>query len=333
MTSESHGFRVLLVAVIIPVIITIAAEIVLLVLAGQSPARVATHWGFSGQANGYGSPYTYPILMASIAVPVLALLGGGSVVVSHRSPMSPVIKLTAVAGVWMSTFLAILLIGSLLQQPTVASESAPHSPGVPLTIGIVVGLALAVGAWFVLPKAVPRVPASEREVTPAVSLAPDERATWIRTVSASRGVLLVLIGAVVLVGVAELLVVFLSGGRAWPIAFVPALLLIIVLIDFAWTVRVDASGVRIRSAAGVPRFSIAMSNIASASVVEVNALGEFGGWGIRWSLNGRLGIIMHSGTALEIHRHKGIDVVVTIADAKTAAALINGFVQRDRTVA
>jgi hypothetical protein len=104
--------------------------------------------------------------------------------------------------------------------------------------------------------------------------------------------------------------------------------LVILLSNLAWTVRIDSRGVRIRSAMGFPSISIPLDNITSANVVDVNALSQYGGWGVRWNLGGRLGIILRSGEALEIHRRKGLVVVITIDDATTAAGLINGLIQR-----
>ncbi len=328
-----HGFRILLVTVIAPVVITVAAVIVLVSLAASGPSRVATHWVFSGEANGYGSPFTYPILMVAIAVPLIALLGGGSVVLAHRGPLSPVIKLAAVAPAWMSTFLGILFVNALLRQRTVAAVSTASAPGLDLLVGVLVALALAVGAWFVLPRAARRSAESEPPATPAVALATDERASWIRTASVSHGVLLVLVLITVVVGAVELVVISVSDGKTWWLAFVPALLLILLLCNFAWSIRVDSRGVRIRSAFGVPTIWIPLDNIVSASVVQAQAISEFGGYGVRWNLNGKLGVILRSGEALEIRRRKGLTVVVTVDDATTAAALINGLVQRGAAVA
>jgi hypothetical protein len=333
MTFDHHGLRVLIVAVIVPALITIAAEIVLLSLAASGPARLATHWGFSDQPDGYGSAYTYPILMAAIALPLIALLGGGSVVLAHRAPMSPVMKIAAVASTWMSSFLGTLFIWGLLTQRTVAEVDTARSPGWEILAGVIVGLALATGGWFVLPKVVRRSADSEPAATPAVSLADGERASWQRTASASRGVLAVFIGLTLVIGATQLLVVEVSDGRAWWVSFVPVLLLLLVLTNFTWTVRVDARGVRLRSVVGVPVITIPIGNVIEATVVQVSPLAEFGGYGIRWNLNKRLGIILRSGEALEIRRRKGIDVVVTVDDATTAAALLNALVARESAAA
>jgi hypothetical protein len=101
-----------------------------------------------------------------------------------------------------------------------------------------------------------------------------------------------------------------------------------VLSNFAWTIRVDARGVRMRSSLGIPRITIPLANIESADVIHVQAIAEYGGFGVRWGLGGRFGVILRSGEALQVLRHNGRSVVVTVDDAETAAALINGLVAR-----
>ncbi|MEJ1230123.1 MAG: hypothetical protein WDM88_05085 [Galbitalea sp.] len=120
-----------------------------------------------------------------------------------------------------------------------------------------------------------------------------------------------------------------SGGRYWAVSFIPLAVILLSLSMFAWTVRVDVRGVRIRAALGIPVFKVPLDRITSADVVDVQALSQYGGWGIRIALNSRLGIILRSGEALEVHRSKGLDLVVTVDDASSAAALINGLLQRE----
>ena len=323
-----HGVRMLAVAVIAPAVLALAAVIVLLRLAATGPARVATHWGYSGPPNGFGSPYTYPILMASISLVLIAVLGGGTVLFTHRGPLTRVIKLLAVTSTWVTVLLGVSLIASLVTQRTTAAVHQAASPGPWLLVGAVIGLALAAGGWFVLPKAVRVSAVDDSPAVPPVALTGSERASWHRTATASRRVTWLLIGLTLLVGVAELVVIYTSSGRAWPVAFVPILLMLIVLATLTWTVRIDGRGVLLRSAIGVPYFRIPLDNIVSASVVQVHAVAEYGGWGVRWNLAGRMGIILRSGEALQIHRAKGVDIVITIDDATTAAGLINALVQR-----
>ena len=131
-----------------------------------------------------------------------------------------------------------------------------------------------------------------------------------------------------LVAAATTLSVISTAGQYWALSFIPVVVILLLLTNFTWTVRVDARGVRVRSVIGVPWVSIPLDQITSADVIEVQALAQYGGWGIRWALNGRIGVIVRSGEALEVHRAKGLDLVVTVDDAGTAAALLNALVTR-----
>jgi hypothetical protein len=54
------------------------------------------------------------------------------------------------------------------------------------------------------------------------------------------------------------------GGGIWPVAFIPTVILVIVLSNFAWTIRVDARGVRMRSSIGIPTITVPLAKIDSA---------------------------------------------------------------------
>jgi hypothetical protein len=138
-----------------------------------------------------------------------------------------------------------------------------------------------------------------------------------RTRLATAGIVAIL--AAVLVSLAASVVAILvTEGRLGAVLVVPFVLTAVLLLTASWNVRIDDSGLEIRSAAGWPRFRMPAAQVASAGTTEVQALGEFGGWGIRAGGGRRLGIVMRSGTAL----------VVTVDDASTAAALLGAVAER-----
>jgi hypothetical protein len=196
-----------------------------------------------------------------------------------------------------------------------------------LLVAFVVAVAAAVGAWFLLPPAARRTPGRAPAVAPIV-LGEGERATWIRSTVANPRVILALVGILLVVTTVCVLVVVRSDGKAWPIVFIPVLLIGVALTNLAWTVRVDNTGVRARSSIGIPTITIRLADIVSADVLDVNSFTEYGGWGFRWGFNGRMGVIVRSGEALEIRRRRGLSFVITIDDADSAAALINSLVAR-----
>ncbi len=142
-------------------------------------------------------------------------------------------------------------------------------------------------------------------------------ATWI----------IVLLSGVV--AVASAAVVFVIATRGiWPLAIVPVVLLLSVLGTSSWRVRVDAAGLTVRPLLGWPLYRVAIADVQRAATTEVVPLGEFGGYGIRWGLGRRLGIITRGGEALEVLRRDGRAIVVTVDDAATAAGLLTALAAR-----
>jgi hypothetical protein len=72
-------------------------------------------------------------------------------------------------------------------------------------------------------------------------------------------------------------------------------------------------------------YRVAAADVASAGTTSVVPLGEFGGYGIRFGLGRRLGVITRGGEALEVQRRDGRAVVVTVDDAATAAGLLTAY--------
>jgi hypothetical protein len=322
MNHALYTARILIVALIAPLVVAGAALAWSFSLAARLPARVVVHWDIAGHPNGYGSPFQFPIALASVCLPLIAIFGGAVVLMSHRGPLTPLAKVLAVTSIWVTLIVSVTFLGSLLD------------PNAGADIGAMLGLALAVAtivaaaAWFVLPPGVRGVGGSVRDAVTPVVLAESERASWIRTTAVSAAMIWVVVAVCAVIAAITILSTIATDGQYWWFAFVPVVVLLIVLSNFAWTVRVDDRGLRIRSVLGIPVVHVPLDQVTSADVTDVRALSQYGGWGIRFALNGRIGVILRSGEALEVHRRKGLDVVVTVDDASSAAALLNGLVKR-----
>ena len=324
MSQQSRAIRILVISVILPLVITVAAVIITLVSSAHSPTSVPIHFNAGGGPNAYGSPYTYPTLLAVVCVPLVVILGGVAVLVSHRRPYTIMLKILSVSSLWVPVALSVMFTAFSV-------GGAAGNRAEPLYwIAIAFGGAAVVAAcgWFILPPRM-KTPLSDGTPTPAVALKPDERATWLRTASASTGLVLAFVGLSIFVAAAAVFAVVATGGVVWEVALVPIVLLLVTLATFTWHVRVDSRGLDVRSVLGVPRFRVLLEDVVSADARTVDAFSEFGGWGIRFGLNGRLGIILRSGDALEVKRRKGLALVITVDDAASAAALLNGLVERN----
>jgi hypothetical protein len=80
---------------------------------------------------------------------------------------------------------------------------------------------------------------------------------------------------------------------------------------------------------GWVRQRVPLARIARASAFELEPLSH-GGWGYRGSLKlrGRAAVVVRSGSALRLELRDAKQLCITVDDAETGAALLNGFVQR-----
>lgn len=318
-------FRIALVAVVIPFALAVVGVALQLAWLPELPETIATHWGFGGDPDAFGPAWSMPLLLGVLGVLIPALFG----VVLARTvrPEGPTAtqKLLAVASLFAVTLLSIVVTASIAIQRGLTVGSS--SPTILPVLGVAVGTALLLAAagWFFLPRAIPG--ASIRDgATPPLPVAAGELVVWVGHARFSTWAMIALCGVIAVATAVVAFVIALRG--AWPLAIVPVVLLVAVLGTANWRVRVDADGLTVRPTLGWPLYRVALSDIASAATTTVVPLGEFGGFGIRWGLGRRLGIITRGGEALEVLRRDGRALVVTVDDAATAAGLLTALAAR-----
>lgn len=290
---------------------SLAYLVVLLLKGADLPATMATHFGLSGVADGFMRTPTALLFqaVAVIGVPAALLIVFG-VGQWWRGEGA---RLLSALITGLSTGLTTLFVIITLRHVGVED---PTTITLDLTSGAValgVGAIAAVLAGLVLPPALPRPPSTP--VAP-LKIAPSDRVSWFGAAHTSRAALIVLACAVLALA---------GAAIATSIAWLWLLVLVMVLLVLAmtrFTVTIDARGVAWRSALGFPRGTVALSDVVSTSVIDVNP-GDFGGYGLRL-LPGRLGIITRSGRALRVERSSGA-LVVTVDDAETAAGVLEGL--------
>ncbi|MFF1573368.1 hypothetical protein ACFVWR_11505 [Leifsonia sp. NPDC058292] len=62
----------------------------------------------------------------------------------------------------------------------------------------------------------------------------------------------------------------------------------------------------------------------------MNPIGDFGGFGMRYSTGRRFGVVLRHGPPIGVERRDGRRFVVTVADADTGAALLQALAQRSQ---
>ncbi|QTX04613.1 DUF1648 domain-containing protein [Agromyces archimandritae] len=318
--------RFLAAALGIPVVLIVAALVSQLLLLPQLPDPVAIHWGPSGAPDGFAPAWATPLttLLAGLGLP--ALLALSVLPALLRGDRGPSYRFMGATAAGLAALLAVLGTGTLWIQAGLDDAANATGIAVPLIAGFVAAAAFGVLAWFIQPAAeIHRATAADAT---ALELGGEERAVWIRETSMPLGAIIA-IAATVLVIAAAAVVAWTQAPAyaAWMLTAVAILLAVLVSTSIVFRVRVDEHGFTVASIVGFPRSHVALDDVESVSVVTVNPMGEFGGWGIRYA-PGRFGYVLRTGPAIEVGRRGRSSLVVTVDDAETGAALLQALVAR-----
>lgn len=319
----------LLVGVAVPLVVTVVGMTVLLAWLPSLPDRVATHWGVGGaDAFGPATTYLWILLAVGLVLPVLMTVVTLAAVGSHWGGAA---RMMGALAAGLSVFAAALSLGSLAVQRDL--DDAAEAPGIGGVVALGFGaLLLATGiAWIVQPR-VRAEPGRVLLPKHIVQISQGERVVWVASTSMPRAALsalLTLLLALVALA-AYMLVSGVAGG--WVVALVVIVVALAVAATTSFRVRVTPEGFAARALIGWPRVTIPLDEIESARAVDISPFGEFGGWGWRIGVDGRTGIIMRRGSAIEITRRDRRPFLVTIDGAEDAAALLQAFVDNREAV-
>lgn len=283
----------------------ILAVVVYWVASPQLPDVVAIHWDGSGTPDGSASRSL--LLLA----PAVALAVGLVISLPFRIGSEPTMESFALVGMTGGLGISVVSMTATANWGIAdwrdASELTVWSflllflfPMVGLAIGIVVGRSL--------------FPLKEIEPTTenTIDIKPGERISWVGRARV-RWV------AMLTFGIALVLVFAVPDLPLW--VFLPLVGSGLVLSQVEANVTND--GMRIRLG-GIPVRTYRISNISSARVIELEPT-EWGGWGWRFTPN-RSAIVLRKGDAVELTLRSGRRFAVTVDDAATGAALVNGLV-------
>ena len=318
----SNTRRAIVLIVVPPLAAAVASIVALLALAPRLPDPLATHWGFNGEINGTGSVASVigltavfvPLFTAAVLVVFLLMSRGRS--------SSLFTRLIVATSVFVGVLIALIPLTFVIPQLGLsAGETFDSIVLVPWIVGVFVVSGVVATAMALL---VPTTAVIEGDAAgaPAISLGAGEKAYWARTVAPHTAVIAIPIAALVIETVVLTLV-----GLPWWVPLIVDLVIVLAASTLVWRVVIDDRGARARALFGVPRFSIPLSAVSGAQQVEVHAM-KFGGWGIRVDAQGRWGVIIRSGDAIEIVRRDKAPFVITVDDAATGAALLNGLARR-----
>ena len=318
--------RMIVVAVIAPLIFAAAGIVTMLAVVARLPDPIAVHWGFSGAADRFGSPVGGFVLLAVFGLAFAALgfaIGRTSEQLASSTQRFLLALLTG-----LSALLAWVFASSVVLQVGLVDAHAAPSILPAMIAGFAIGVVVGVVAWFALPRPV-ALPAPEPVEVAPVELREGERVSFIQRLEPSRavGVLAIGILAVALVGGGVVMALFAPTVAfvIWTVVMLAGGLLSVAALF--WSVTIDRRGLVVRLALGFPRFVIPAAEVATATTTDIVPLRDFGGWGIR-GVGQRIGVIVRSGEAIEVTRKDGRVFVVTVPQSTRGAALLNALAAR-----
>lgn len=319
------------VGVIVPLAMIALSAMVILTWLPEVPDPSVIHWRIGG-ANGYGPPWIHLIVLIGIGGGIVALFaliallahrmprGGGK-----SAPDGPTWSATArflgaasLATAGLMSLVALVSVG-VQRGLTDAADAPDITPWV--VVGLVVMVGLGILGWFLQPS-IPRTPGASDAPAEPMPLAANERAVWIKTVTIAPPGQIVLGGGVFITAAMTVLLLAQGVTAGWITAAATGLLIVAIVSSLTFRVRASAAGLLVRSTVGWPKILIPADQIASARAIQVDPFAEFGGWGYRISADGRRGVVLRTGSALEVTRTNGRRFVVTVDDAQTAAAVL-----------
>ncbi len=328
----SNAFRrtstaFLWVGVIAPLAIITASALVVTAWLPQIPEPSATHWSGAGP-DGFGPRWTHLAVLVGVGGGMVLLFAAlawfGSASARRRGAAwsdswPPATRFLGGVNLGLAGMMSVVGLASVGVQRGIADAGAAPDIGPWVLVGFGVLVALTVVGWFLQPKGPHATAPPDAAPLP---LADSERAVWVGNATVSLGGRVVL-GIVVLSVLAMTVLTLAQGERAWWVAGVVAVIVAgLVSCSLTFRVRITDDGIVVRSITGWPNVEIPAADITAVRVIDVNPFGEFGGWGLRQGLDGRYGVVLRGGEALEVSRIDGRRFVVTIDDAATAASVL-----------
>lgn len=321
-----HRGRAWLLGVVVPVAITAAAWAVVVALLPRLPDPVAVHWGLTGvdRTGTVGELVTTSAVISGISLVVMGALA----VLTGRQALTRRMVLGLAVG--LATLFAGVSLSTVLTQVDLPTAEAAAPPDLPMTLALVAAVVLG-GLAGAAAGSDPAQPATGGLApgTATADLPEGQRAVWVRSVAGlGPTVTWTLAVVAVLLGVG----LWLLTDTVFPVV-VLAPIAVLVLTMTTWQVQVDARGLTARGTLGWPRQHVPAGEVERADVTTVRPFAEFGGWGLRTTVSGTVGVVVRTGEAIAVERSGGRRFVVTVDDAATGAALLNTYAQRARVTA
>lgn len=292
----------------------------------ELPSQAATHWGPSG-VDGFGPPslFVWMAVMLGFVLPAVLTI---TTIIGVRDHWGGGARLIVGMALGISGLSAIINLGAVGAQRGITDAKQAGELGGLMLLGFGAFVALIGIGWLLQPHIRP-APAAPLQPAHVAAITNGERVVWLATASLSRrATILISSLVVVVVGITAFMAIRFTD-RMW----VPVLTLVIIGGAFAssasFRVRVGPDGLSVRSQIGFPRVHVPIDEVVSVRAVQCNPFGEFGGFGWRLGLDGRTGIVLRRGPAIEVERRDRRPLVVTVDDAAVGAGVLQAYLDRE----
>lgn len=280
------------------------------------PEQIAHHWGGDGQATSTADLRT--IVVMSLVLPLMTSLPLAMAAMFGRQALALRRSLAGLS-TFLVVFITVLIADSIRVQIGLEDGMQAAVPGFGIGMGLLLGAVLALVATAVV-RNDPEDVAARRATRPPPDDVPrlDGPVTepWEAPPTGIDTSALVtsLTGAGVLVALATV--------TSWWLALLAPPILVFSGVAGRFRVRVDAEGLHARTL-GRRILHVPVAEVARAEVIDLDPFWEFGGWGLRVDVAGRVGLVTRKGPAVRIVRGDDSEVLITVDDATLAAATLN----------
>lgn len=321
-----------------PLTALLVTVVTALLLAGDLPDPIATHWGTNGEPDGH-----MPLALFLVAVVVAEAVAWGVLLWQAHARGRDGLQLTVAPYVWgtLAFVAALTLITVAANADAPGWRDADEVGLLSIAIALAAGALAGLAGWALergrpLGTGVAEIGGGAGAggagavaggvgagAGAAARLAPGERAVWSRSLvsrPAAVGSVLLLAGFVV----AGLLT---GGGTGWLLVAAGLFAAVTTGTLSEIVATADARGLTVAFGPfGWPRKRVALDRIAHADTLVVEPL-KYGGWGYRKvpRRGGVTAVVLRRGEGLRVVRDDGRELIVTIDDAAAGAALLEAL--------
>lgn len=272
------------------------------------PDPVAVHWGTGGTPDGAWSK------SATLLLPFAVIAIGLFTTSLFRIEGRPTAEAVAMVGLMGGLSVTLMTILVTLNWGVPSWEQAGAFSWWQLVLviagaGVGALLGYRIGVRWYPPPAISDVP-----VGPTIEVAEGEKVSWMGTCS--------VVWPILLVGGLGVVFIFMPGW--WKLL---AVLFVVLAFMFGRVyVVVSENGLQVRLGGGVPAKRISLAEIRNAQAIDLEPA-QWAGWGYRVVPVGSA-LVLRRGDAIQVNLKSDRKFAVTVDDAASGAALLNGLIAR-----